>query len=343
MDRGSRGICVFADNADGRIEPVVGELLTAAHRIGEITKEPVQALLIAEDCAGLVEELEDMAFHQIYAVETRGVSAFGDDSRSAVAAEMLRRVAPSCVLIPANDAGRSLFPRVAVKLNAGLTADCTELVVARRGNGEYFIKQNKPSFGDNVMVSIVHKAGRLPQMMTIREGVYETYQGNSPQGGEKPEVRVFQDILAPESAVSLLETLPFQGSDDMLSSDVVVVAGRGVEKTGKIGGKSALEAMGEFARKIGGALGGTRPLADSGLIPFENQIGQTGRVIRPEICLSFGVSGAIQHTDGIKDAKLFIAVNNDRNAPIFNVADYGVVADMEEILRALMERMERAG
>ncbi|MDR1875504.1 MAG: electron transfer flavoprotein subunit alpha/FixB family protein [Synergistaceae bacterium] len=337
MGRGSRGVCIFADNADGRIEPVVGELLTAARRIGKITKEPVQALLIAEDCAGLVEELRGMAFHQIYAVETRGVSAFGDDSRSAVVAEMLRRIAPGCVLIPANDAGRSLFPRVAVKLNAGLTADCTELVVAQRENGEYFIKQNKPSFGDNVMVSIVHKAGRLPWMMTVREGVCETCRESVP---DEPEVRFFQDIPVPESAVSLLKTLPFEGGDDMLSADVVVVAGRGVEKAGKIGGKSALEALREFARKIGGALGGTRPLADGGLIPFENQIGQTGRTIRPEICLSFGVSGAIQHTDGIRDAKLFIAVNNDRNAPIFNMADYGVVADMEEILRALMERVE---
>jgi electron transfer flavoprotein alpha subunit len=120
----------------------------------------------------------------------------------------------------------------------------------------------------------------------------------------------------------------------MLSADVVVVAGRGAVKS------ESLDALRTFARKIGGALGGTRPLADEGFIPFENQIGQTGRTIRPEICLSFGASGAIQHVEGIKDAKLFIAVNNDRNAPIFNAADYGAVADMKEILSALVRRMD---
>jgi electron transfer flavoprotein alpha subunit len=324
------GICIFTDICGGGVEPVFSELLSAAHRIAETTREPIQALLVAEDMAGPLEELKGMDVDRIYAAEIPGVSELGDDSRSTVVAEMLRRVSPSCVLIPANDAGRSLFPRVAVKLNTGLTADCTELIPERREEG-YTIRQNKPSFGGNVLVSIVHRQGALPQLMTVREGVYKPHRGVR---GKKPEVRIFEDIPVPESAVSLLEVLPRQeggGSFAALAADVVVVAGRGALND------DGLDVLRELAEKIGGALGGTRPLADEGLIPFENQIGQTGRTIRPEICLSFGVSGAIQHVEGIKDTKLFIAVNNDPNAPIFHAADYGVVADVKEIARALVQ------
>jgi electron transfer flavoprotein alpha subunit len=322
------GICVFADSFEGRIEPVFSELLSAARQIAETTKEPIQALLVSESIAGPLEDLKNMDIDQIYAVKTNGISELGDDSRSAVTAEILRRVSPSCVLVPANDAGRSLFARVAVKLNTGLTADCTELIAERREGG-YFIRQNKPSFGDNVLVSIVHRKGHLPQLMTVREGVYKPY---AKAQREKPEVRIFEDIPVPESAISMLEVLPREEACDILAADAVVVAGRGALKDGGIG------ALGELAKRIGGALGGTRPLADEGLIPFENQIGQTGRTIRPEICLSFGVSGAIQHVEGIKDTKLFIAVNNDPNASIFHFADYGVVADAQEITKALLDK-----
>jgi electron transfer flavoprotein alpha subunit len=311
----------------GKVEPVFAELLSAARHIAETTGEPVGALLVAEDIAGPLEELKSMDIDRIYVAETRGIPELGDDARSVVAAEILRRVSPSCVLIPANDAGRSLFPRVAVKLNTGLTADCTELAAERREDG-YFIRQNKPSFGGNVSVSIVHREGRLPQLITVREGVYKPHPGTQKK---KPEVQLFEDIPVPESAVSLLEVLPGSGGgDDILAADVLVVAGRGALEDGR------LDALREFAKKIGGALGGTRPLADEGLIPFEHQIGQTGRTVRPEICLSFGVSGAIQHTEGIKDTKLFIAVNNDPNAPIFHAADYGAVSDMKEIVHALI-------
>jgi electron transfer flavoprotein alpha subunit len=325
---GHRGICVFADTSGDGIEPVFSELLSAAHRIAETTKEPIEALLVAESIAGPIEELKGMDVDRIYAAETSGISELGDDARSAVTAEMLRRILPSCVLIPANDAGRSLFPRVAVKLHTGLTADCTELAAERREEG-YVIRQNKPSFGDNVLVSILHR--HLPQLMTLREGVYKPHCG--PQK-RKPEVVVFEDIPVPNSAVSLLEALPREKTGDILAAEVVVVAGRGALQD------DGLDAVRALAKKLGAALGCTRPLADESLIPFDHQIGQTGRTIRPEICLSFGVSGAIQHVEGIKDTKLFIAVNNNPNAPIFNTADYGVVADMKKIALALVQYNE---
>ncbi|MDR1649280.1 MAG: electron transfer flavoprotein subunit alpha/FixB family protein [Synergistaceae bacterium] len=331
MNKGlNKGICVFADNRGGRLEPVFLELLAAARRLSEVMEEPVQALLAADGCEPIIEELQSMDVDEIYAVETPGISDLADDSRSAVLADALSRIAPSCVIIPANDAGRSIFPRVAIKLNTGLTADCTDLVAERKDGGGYFIKQNKPSFGDNVMVSIVNRNGSIPQMMTIREGVCKKHD-RAPRA--KPVVQVFGDIKAPPSSVSLLEFLPRREDSGMLAADLVVAAGKGAAKN------DGLDVLSELAKKLGGVLGGTRPLAEEGLIPFENQIGQTGRTVRPSVCLSFGASGAIQHTEGIKDAKLFVAVNEDRNAPIFNFADYGVVADAKETAESLLKKI----
>jgi electron transfer flavoprotein alpha subunit len=327
------GICVFVDIFQNKADPVVDELLSVARKISETTEEPVQAVLIADDCDSAIKDLGTRAFDQIYAASSSGISAFSDDSRSAIVAEMLRRIEPSCVIIPANSSGSSLFSRVAVKLHTGLTADCSELTARRRASGEYFILQNKPSFGDNIVVGIVNKEGIYPQMMTVRPGVCVPYGGSA---GGAPQIRIFDDIAVPESAISLMETLPCSSGEELVSADVVVVGGRGAVSGGKF------DLLRDFAEGIGGVLGGTRPVADEGIVPFENQIGQTGRTVRPRICLSFGVSGAIQHIEGIRDTKLFIAVNRDSDAPIFNSADYGVASDMDEILRLLVEKTGRA-
>lgn len=323
------GICVYAENNGKTLDPAVAELITAARGIGEITGEPVQALLVSDSCAGLAGQLEQLGVDEIYAVKTPESPLFKDDAISHVIAEALERVKPSSVLIPASPAARSLFSRAAVLMGAGLTADCTELKAVRAENGtDYYIKQNKPSFGDNVMVSIVTKESRYPQMMTIRQGVYAPCVTCGAGGGRIE----YLDIAAPESQIEVLEITPYENSGDSISSaQIVCVGGRGA-----LAGDN-LSLLKEFASKIGGALAGTRPLADDGIIPFENQIGQTGKTIRPQICLSFGVSGAIQHVEGIKDTKLFIAVNTDENAAIFNIADYGAAADMKDILTAAME------
>lgn len=323
------GICVYAENDGKNLDPAVAELVTAARGIAEITGEPVQALLVSDSCAGPAGQLELLGVDEIYAVETTSSPLFKDDAASRVIAEALGRVKPSSVLIPASPEARSLFSRAAVLIGAGLTADCTELKAVRGENGSgYYIKQNKPSFGDNVMVSIITKENAYPQMMTIRPGVYAPcVTGVAGRGRTE-----YLDIKMPESKIEVLEITPSEhGGDSVSSAQIVCVAGRGA-----LAGDN-LSLLREFTDKIGGALAGTRPLADEGIVPFENQIGQTGKTIRPQICVSFGVSGAIQHTEGIKETKLFIAVNTDENAAIFNIADYGAAADMENILTAAME------
>lgn len=320
----ANGICIFAENYNGKLEPASAELVSAARLIQETTKEEISAIVAAKDCDTVVEELKGLGVEKIYVVKTSRDILLQDDAASEVIAEMLRKIDPSSVLIPATPTGRSIFSRVAMKLNCGLTADCTELLVGTREDGSYYIKQNKPSFGENVFVTIITREGYYPQMMTVRPGVYTAPEALSENSAE---VVYMDDIAVPDSQIEVVEVLPTEDTtDSILSSEIVVVGGRGVLEDDNF----AL--VKEFADKIGAAIGGTRPMVDTETIPFEHQIGQTGCTIRPKICISLGVSGAIQHTEGIKDTKLFVAVNTDPNAAIFKVADYGMTADLRAVL-----------
>ena len=319
----AKGICIFAENYNGKLEPASAELVTAARILQETIKEEISAVIAGNDCDGTIQELKNIGIDRIYVVKTERNLFLQDEAASQMYAEMLRKIEPSAVLIPATPTGRSVFSRVAMKLECGMTADCTELLVGTREDGSYYIKQNKPSFGENVFVTILTREGIYPQMMTVRPGVYtapETREMNT-------EIVYMDEVDVPDSRIQVVEKLEAQNNaDSILSSEIVVVGGRGVLE------EESFTLVKEFARKLGAAIGATRPVMDAGLVPFEDQIGQTGCTIRPKICISFGVSGAIQHTEGIKDTKLFVAVNTDENAAIYNVADYGIVADAKQVL-----------
>lgn len=324
----ANGICVFAENCGGELDPIFAELVSAAREIKEITGEQIQALLVGKSVDEAQREIEKIGVDQVFVVRTDEEHFMQDDLLSQLIADTLQIISPSAVLVPATPAGRSVFSRVAAKLDCGLTADCTELLVGTRESGAYYIKQNKPSYGANVMVTIVTKEGVYPQMMTVRPGVY--------QSADKTEVQA-KIIVCPEhklipSKIQVVEAVEAPvNADSIMSADIVVACGKGVLEEG------TYELMERFAEKIGAAIGGTRPIADAGLIPFDHQIGQTGFTIRPKICISLGASGAIQHTEGIKDTKLMIAVNTDETAPIFNIADYGLLGDINEVLSAFLE------
>lgn len=324
------GICVFAENSEGKLASSVAELITAAYEIKKTTGEKVTAILMSENCETISKELASLGVEEILAYKTEKDIFLQDDLTSQIVSELIKQMDPSCVLIPATAMGRSIFSRVAMKLECGLTADCIELLPAKRSSGDFYIKQNKPSFGENVMVTIVTKEGVTPQMMTVRPGVYK------PVGKKKDidstKIVYAEQMVLPESKIKVIDVSPVPSeNDNIMAADVVVIGGRGCLEGNNF------ELMTKFAEKIGAAIGGTRPLADSGKIPFEHQIGQTGYTIRPKICISLGVSGAIQHTEGIKDTKLMIAINRDENAPIFNIADYGFVCDIQDILGDLLK------
>ena len=320
----ANGICVYAESYNGKLEVAAAELVSAAKGLAKTTKEKIQAIVVDKNVEEIAAQLDKLGVDEIYGVKADHDVILQDDVLSETVAEMLRRIEPSAVLVPATPEGRSVFSRVAIKLNCGMTADCTEVLVGTKEDGSYYIKQNKPSFGENVFVTIVTKEGVYPQMMTIRPGVYTPEEEGT---GGNAKITYFDDIRLSESAIEVLEELPAENeTDSILGAEVVVVGGRGVLE------EDNFELLEKFAKKIGGAIGGTRPMVDSEMIPFNHQIGQTGLTIRPKICISFGVSGAIQHTEGIKDTKLYVAVNNDEHAAIFGIADYGIQADLKDIL-----------
>lgn len=320
----ANGICVYAESYKGKLEPVAAELVSAAKEIQKTTGEKIQAIVLAEDADAVVDEIKKLGVDEIYAVRAGRDCSQQDDAVSAAIAEMLKKIDPSSVLIPATPEGRSIFSRVAMKLGCGLTADCTEVLVGTKEDGSYYIKQNKPSYGENVFVTIITKDGYYPQMMTVRPGVY---MAQEPAADAQAEVTYFDDITVGDSRVEVIEEVTAEAeTGSILSAEVVVVGGRGVLEDDNF------ELLEKFAEKVGGAIGGTRPMVDSEMIPFNHQIGQTGLTIRPKICVSFGVSGAIQHTEGIKDTKLFVAVNTDEDAAIYGVADYGIAADLKEVI-----------
>lgn len=319
----ANGICVFAEHYNGRLEPVVAELVTAAQTIQRKTGEEICAIVIARDYDAVIEEIKTFGIDRIYVVRADRDLLLQDDAGSRVIADIIREINPYSVLIPATPTGRSIFSRTAVRLNCGLTADCTELLAEMRADGSCYIRQNKPSFGDNVFVTILTKEDRYPQMMTVRPGVYPPAQPKD----KAASVIYLEQITVPESSIEVLEITPSEeDTDSILGADIVVVGGRGAAENNNFG------LVERFAEKIGAAIGGTRPMVDGKWIPFDHQIGQTGYTIRPKICISLGVSGAIQHTEGLKDVKLFVAVNTDENATIFKVANYGIAADLREIL-----------
>lgn len=324
-----KGLCVYIEHNAGVLEASAAELAEAAFALSRKTGEPVQALLLARDADSLLEQLAGLPVDEIHVLPVNKDIQFQDDAASVALAEAIRRLEPSAVLVPATSAGKSVFSRVAAILGCGMTADCTDVGVELNADGTCKLLQNKPSYGDNVMVTIVSKPGVFPQMLTIRPGIFVPLEHADRKA---PAVSTFSGIEVPESGVEVLEETSLEGcsADNIASAEVVVVGGRGALEADTVG------QLQELACKLGGAFGGTRPLADTEIIAFENQIGQTGFTIRPKICLSFGVSGAIQHVEGIKDTKLFIAINPDDKAPIYNFANYGVAREMQGILKHLL-------
>lgn len=309
------GICVYAEQFDGQIRPYTAQLITAAR--GLSGKEPVRVLLLGSDISALLDQLTYPNI-SVTAVET-ALSPFQDDALSVLAAQALTRLDPDIVLIPATRTARALFSRVGAAMDCGLTADCLRMYYDRN---QRFL-QEKYAFGDNAL-AIATETGR-PKLITVQPDGYEA----CPTCGYRPAVDAlrFPPVC---SRVEILESKA-RGEEALFASAKRVVSlGRGAANA------SSLAKAEEFAERWGAAVGGTRPLVDSGRIPFQRQIGQTGCTIYPEICLFLGVSGAIQHTEGVKGAKLTIAVNHDPHAAIFQFADFGAVADVEEILDALL-------
>lgn len=325
-DGTSKGIWVLAETeADGTLSAVTKELLGKAAVLAEKLHQDVEALLIGSESDAAVSSLAAYGAQRIHLAGHPSLASFIEENYARAAVQVIRECRPDILLVGATPRGRGLSARIAALLQTGLTADCTELDIdAETG----LLQQIRPAFGGNLMATIATPAHR-PQMASVRPGVMKAREADPALKGEC--IRHDLSDFKCEDRIRLLdEVLETAGGDSLGNSRIVVGVGRGVKK------KETVERICQWAKRLGAAVAGSRAAVEAGLIDAHLQVGQTGQTIAPDLYIAIGISGQIQHTAGIAGAKRIIAINPDKTAPIFNVADYGWAVPVEEALPQLM-------
>lgn len=322
----SKGIWVLAETeADGNLSAVTKELLGKAAVLAEKLHQDVEALLIGSESDAAVSSLAAYGAQRIHLAGHPSLASFIEENYARAAVQVIRECRPDILLVVATPRGRGLSARIAALLQTGLTADCTELDIdAETG----LLQQIRPAFGGNLMATIATPAHR-PQMASVRPGVMKAREADPALKGEC--IRHDLSDFKCDGRIRLLdEVLDMSGGDSLGNSRIVVGIGRGVKK------KETVERICQWAKQWGAAVAGSRAAVEAGLIDAHLQVGQTGQTIAPDLYIAIGISGQIQHTAGIAGAKRIVAINPDKTAPIFNVADYGWAVPIEEALPQLM-------
>ena len=324
-----KGVWVFAEQRGGQLNKVSLELLGKAQELGAALGQSVCAVLLGDGVEGLTGRLIEYGAETVHLVEHKGLKDFRTNAYTQALEELVKQHKPNILLMGATHLGRDLAPRVSRRVGVGLTADCTELSIDSQ---ERILLQTRPAFGGNVMATIANRYSR-PQMATVRPGVMEALR----KPGAKGKVVKQQVSLAEkEIGTRVLELVREKKKRANLSEAKVIVAGgRGV---GDAGGFRILE---ELAAVLGGELAGTRVAVEEGWIPADRQVGQTGQSVRPELYVACGISGAIQHRAGMMNSRYIIAVNKDPRAPIFQVADWGIVGDLHEVVPEMIQQFKK--
>jgi len=330
---GWSGFWVYAEQRGGRINPVAFELLGAGRKLADQRQSELVAVLIGSDIKDKARDLVAHGADKVFVADHPELERFTDDAYGNLLADLAREHRPEVILAGATAIGRSFVPRVATLLATGLTADCTELAI-REEDGS--LLQTRPAFGGNIMATIVCPNTR-PQMATVRPMVMKALPRDDKRSGEIVEVdvrpeRVRSRVRVVESVAGELDRV------NLAEADVVVAGGRG------LGSGEGFALLRELAELLGGAVAASRAAVDSGWIGYPHQVGQTGKTVAPKVYIACGISGAIQHLVGMQSSDTIIAINRDPHAPIFDVATYGVVGDVFEVVPKLIERYrERKG
>lgn len=322
----SKGIWVLAETeADGTLSAVTKELLGKAAVLAEKLHQDVEALLIGSESDAAVSSLAAYGAQRIHLAGHPSLASFIEENYARAAVQVIRECRPDILLVGATPRGRGLSARIAALLQTGLTADCTELDIDSETG---LLQQIRPAFGGNLMATIATPVHR-PQMASVRPGVMKAREADNALKGEWIR-HDFSNFKCDDRIRLLDEVLDMSGGDSLGNSRIVVGIGRGVKK------KETVERICQWAKQWGAAVAGSRAAVEAGLIDAHLQVGQTGQTIAPDLYIAIGISGQIQHTAGIAGAKRIIAINPDKTAPIFNVADYGWAVPIEEALPQLM-------
>lgn len=324
-----RGVWVFAEQRSGELLNVAIELVGEGRKIADTLEVPLTAILLGKDVDNLAEKLVKYGADKVIYADHELLEIYNTEGYTKVIHELIVKNKPEIMLIGATNIGRDLGPRISARVHTGLTADCTQLDVDMENRS---IMQTRPAFGGNLMATIICPDHR-PQMSTVRPGVMSKAKYNENRSGEiekfTPELRP-EDIRAKVVDVVKGEKAIVQLAD----SQIIVSGGRG------LGDGKGFELISELAEKIGGVVGASRATVDAGWIEHNHQVGQTGTTVRPDLYIACGISGAIQHLAGMQESKVIVAINKDKNAPIFEIADYGIVGDVYEVLPELIKSLD---
>ncbi|NMB47153.1 MAG: electron transfer flavoprotein subunit alpha [Firmicutes bacterium] len=325
-NQGKGGVWVFAEQREGQLASVVLELLGEGKNIASQLGEPLACILLGDQVEHLAEELMEFGADLVYLAAAPELSSYRDDLYSEALAHIVQTYQPSILLIGGTAHGRSLAPRVATSLRTGLTADCTGFALDEDGN----LLQTRPAFGGNLMATIRCPHHR-PQMATVRPKVF---QPSSRHPGRRGEViRVDLPALHPWARILKVANESTMGPN-LSEADIVVSGGRG------LGNSENFRLVEELAEALGGAVGASRAVVDAGWVSYPHQVGQTGRTVAPKLYIACGISGAIQHLVGMQSADIIVAINRDPDAPIFSVATYGIVGEVEAVIPALIREIK---
>jgi electron transfer flavoprotein alpha subunit len=328
----NKSILIYAEfTREGKLTPVVNELANAAQDLSEkLGGVEVNALHISAYPLDKVKnELSACGFDNIYVVSDERLAVYSNDYYSKSAIDVINEVKPQIVLIGATTQGRDLAPRISSALNTGLTADCTHLDINEKGQ----LAATRPTFGGNLMATILCK--NLPQMATVRPKVlkstHETVQKDTKFVEIKPNIA---DIISRTELVEFIPNPQF-GGKRIDEAEVIISGGKGMKSP------EGFKLLEELANLLGGTIGASRAAVDAGWIDHSVQVGQTGKTVTPKLYIACGISGAIQHTVGMNASDKIIAINKDPKAPIFQVADVGIVGDVFEIVPELINQLKK--
>ncbi len=322
-----KGVWVFAEQHKGNIASVALELLGEGRKLADKRKTKLSAVLVGHNIRNKASELIAHGADIVYAADDPALKDFNDDSYAAILTTLARQHKPEIILAGATAVGRSFFPKVASSLYTGLTADCTALDI----DGETgHLHQTRPAFGGNIMATIVTPNHR-PQMATVRHKVMKPAPRDAARTGEVIDVKYTQ---SGELRTKVLKTLEDACETvNICEADIIVSGGRG------LGSAKNFELVAELAKALGGAVAATRGAVDEGWIPYPHQVGQTGKTVCPKLYIACGISGAIQHVAGMQSSEVIVAINRDADAPIFNVATYGIVGDVHDVVPILIKKI----
>jgi electron transfer flavoprotein alpha subunit len=335
-----KGVYVFAQQVDNELSGIAFELLGKAKDLAKDLDTDVTAVLLGYNVKGLADELAAFGADKVIVVDDPELEVYRTEPYAHALASVINEYKPDIMLVGATAIGRDLGPRVSARVATGLTADCTVLeigdfpLVARPGQEQKHnqLLMTRPAFGGNTIATIACPDNR-PQMATVRPGVMQAIEKIE---GAKAEVIEYNPGFTPDNKyVEVLEVVKsVVDTVDIMDAKILVSGGRGV------GSPENFQILKDLAEVLGGEVSCSRAVVDNGWLPRDLQVGQTGKTVRPQVYFAIGISGAIQHVAGMEESDIIIAINKDETAPIFEVADYGIVGDLNKIVPALTEALK---